>query len=182
MLELQHHLPGIMTACAAFLIGTASPGPDTLAMMGTSTSVGRRDGLALALGVVSGSFFWSVLTMLGLTALSDRDLVARPPEGTLRAPIRFFARGLTVQMSNLRAALMWVAIIALVLSPGAPAWVGVAIVVGTFALSLGLRASYAPAFSTRPMIAFYRRLRRGVQFVLGAVFGSAGLALLGSRS
>jgi len=51
------------------LIGFSRSGPNTLAVMGTSTSEGRRSGLVPGVGVAVGSFCWAVLTILGLTAL-----------------------------------------------------------------------------------------------------------------
>ncbi len=53
-----------------------SPGPNILAIMGTSMGVGRSSGLALALGVASGSFCWAVLTATGLSALLASYAVA----------------------------------------------------------------------------------------------------------
>jgi len=67
--QLTTYLPGILLAYAAFLLAIASPGPNILAVMGTSMSVGRTSGLALALGVATGSFTWALLTVLGLSAL-----------------------------------------------------------------------------------------------------------------
>lgn len=67
--QLTTYLPGILLAYSAFLLGIASPGPNILAILGTSMSAGRRSGIALALGVASGSFTWAVLTVLGLSAL-----------------------------------------------------------------------------------------------------------------
>jgi len=53
---------------AAFL-AAGSPGPATLAIAGTPMSSGRRSGLALASGVTTGSFIWSVSAAFGLGAL-----------------------------------------------------------------------------------------------------------------
>ena len=69
MTEIALYAPGIALAYAAFLLGIASPGPNVLAVMGTSMSVGRREGMALAIGVAIGSFTWAVLASAGLTAL-----------------------------------------------------------------------------------------------------------------
>ena len=69
MADLSTYLPGILLAYAAFLLAIASPGPNILAVIGTSMSVGRKSGIALALGVASGSFTWAVLTVAGLSAL-----------------------------------------------------------------------------------------------------------------
>jgi len=69
MQDVGQYLPGIILAYSAFLLAIASPGPNILAVIGTSMSVGRRSGMALALGVALGSFCWAFLTAFGLTAL-----------------------------------------------------------------------------------------------------------------
>lgn len=69
MEQLPIYLPGIILAYSVFLIAIASPGPNILAVIGTSMSVGRSSGIALALGVAAGSFTWAVLTVSGLSAL-----------------------------------------------------------------------------------------------------------------
>lgn len=68
-MEFTTYLPGILLAYSAFLLGISSPGPNVLAILGTSMSAGRKSGVALALGVSCGSFVWAVLTVLGLSAL-----------------------------------------------------------------------------------------------------------------
>jgi threonine efflux protein len=69
MEQISEYLPGILLAYSAFLLGIASPGPNILAVIGTSMSVGRPSGVALAIGVATGSLTWALLTVLGLSAL-----------------------------------------------------------------------------------------------------------------
>lgn len=69
METLLQYLPGILLAYSAFLLGIASPGPNILSIIGTSMSVGRQSGMALALGVSFGSLLWALLTAFGLSAL-----------------------------------------------------------------------------------------------------------------
>jgi len=69
MHEISTYLPGILLAYSAFLLAIASPGPNILAVMGTSMAVGRPSGIALAFGVATGSFTWAVLTVIGLSAI-----------------------------------------------------------------------------------------------------------------
>ena len=76
MSELAIFLPGIALAYSAFLLSIMSPGPNILAILGTSMSAGRRPGLALALGVATGSFCWAVLTASGLSVLLSTYAVA----------------------------------------------------------------------------------------------------------
>jgi len=59
-------------AYTAFLLAIASPGPNILAVIGTSMSMGRASGIALSLGVASGSFTWAVLTVVGLSAILSK--------------------------------------------------------------------------------------------------------------
>ncbi len=69
MQDFTLYLPGILLAYTAFLLAIASPGPNILAVIGTSMAVGRASGIALALGVASGSFSWAILTVFGLAAI-----------------------------------------------------------------------------------------------------------------
>ncbi|MEO1066755.1 MAG: LysE family translocator [Pseudomonadota bacterium] len=67
--DIYTYLPGILLSFSAFLLSIASPGPNILAINGTSMAVGRREGLALSTGIAMGSFTWAVLTVMGLSAL-----------------------------------------------------------------------------------------------------------------
>lgn len=207
------YLPGIMLAYAAFLLAIMSPGPNILAVIGTSMSVNRHSGIALALGVAGGSFCWAVLTVLGLSAViasyawtltaikivggfyllwlayqafrsaaSKHDIEAKLLAGGPRRPLGYLRRGFTIQMSNPKAALAWVAIISLGLQDGAPLWVGLVIVVGTAVLSTIIHCVYAVVFSTSAMVRFYAKARRWIQGALGAFFVFAGLKLLTTRT
>jgi len=213
MSDVALYLPGILLSYSAFLLAIASPGPNILAVIGTSMGVNRRSGMALALGVATGSFTWAVLTVFGLSALlasyasaliaikifgglyllwlaykafksavSSHDIEAIELAGGRRTPWGYLRRGYVIQMTNPKAALAWIAIISLGLQNGAPVWVGAAIVLGTFALSISIHLVYAVAFSTPVMVRLYGRARRGIQGVLGTFFAYAGIRLLTDRS
>ncbi len=210
--QISVYLPGIILAYTAFLLSIMSPGPNILAIMGTSMSIGRSSGIALALGVASGSFCWAMLTVTGLAALlasfavaltaikivgglyllwlayksfraaaARHDIEARTLDGESLSPRGYYLRGLTIQMTNPKAALAWIAIISLGLQAGAPIWVGVSIVAGTTILSVVIHCVYAMAFSTKPMVQLYGKARRWIQGTLSAFFAFAGLKLLSSR-
>lgn len=210
--QISVYLPGILLAYSAFLLAIASPGPNVLAVIGTSMSVGRRSGIALALGVAAGSFVWALLAALGLSALlaayayaitlikiagglyllwlaykafrsaaSAHDIHATTLSGATRSPLGYATRGFTIQMTNPKAALAWIAIMSLGLHEDAPLWVALSIVIGTSVLSVVIHCVYALAFSTPVMVRFYSKARRWIQATLGAFFALAGIKLLTSR-
>src|SRR5258705_11071158 len=89
--QISIYLPGILLAYATFFIGIASPGPNVLAIIGTSMSVGRRSGIALALGVAAGSFCWAMLASYAAapTVLKIAGGLYLPPRPRPSKPGRF---------------------------------------------------------------------------------------------
>lgn len=69
MNDILPYLPQLTVGWTAYLIATASPGPAILAIIATSVSQGRKAGLALAFGVLTGSYIWAILTASGLSAV-----------------------------------------------------------------------------------------------------------------
>ncbi len=69
MENMSPYLAGIVLSYGAFLMAIASPGPNVLAVIGTSMAVNRRCGMALAMGVATGTLTWAMLTAIGLSAL-----------------------------------------------------------------------------------------------------------------
>jgi threonine efflux protein len=212
MEQISTYLPGIGLAYSAFLLSIMSPGPNVLAIMGTSMSVGRPQGLALGLGVAAGSFCWAMVTATGLSAVlanvavaltaikiagglyllwlaykafrsaaSTRDVSATTLTNAPITSLGFFRRGLTIQMTNPKAALAWIAIISLGIQADAPLWVAAVIVIGTTILSIVIHTLYAVLFSSAPMVRMYAQARRLIQGALGAFFVFAGVKLLTSR-
>ncbi len=53
----------------AYIIGAASPGPSNMRIMGIAMDQGRRAGLIIAAGVISGSFFWGAMAETGVSAI-----------------------------------------------------------------------------------------------------------------
>ncbi len=211
MTEFQEYLPGVLLSLSAVTLALMSPGPNIMAVIGTSMSVGRKQGIALALGVASGTFLWVSFAVLGFTAVisqyaivmmalkilgglyllwlgfkafrsaaSHNDMSANAIR--LNGSSAYFKRGLTVQMTNPKAALATLAIVSIGVHAGAPVWVGSSIVIGATLLSIGGHIMYAIAFSTKPMVALYARARRFIEAALGAFFCTMGIKLLSDRS
>ena len=54
---------------SAGIVASASPGPATLGIAGTSMRDGRAAGVILAFGIIAGSFIWSVTAAFGVGAI-----------------------------------------------------------------------------------------------------------------
>jgi threonine efflux protein len=194
----------------AALIATASPGPATLAIAGTSMASGRRAGLALAAGVTTGSLAWSVAAAAGLSAVmlangwvfellryagagyllflafkSARSAL-RPSDLTMQeiaAPSlrSAYRRGLLLHLTNPKAILFFGALY----SVGVPAGVApetLALVIAAVGLqSLLLFHGYALLFSSPPLAAGYAKLRRWFEAVFAVAFAAAGLKILTAK-
>ena len=203
--QFSTYLPGIILAHTAVLLALMSPGPNILAVIGTSMGVGRREGIALALGVGCGTFLWVSLAVVGFTAviatyagvmkglkilgglyllwLGYKALRSAVSTKDVRTTIvsldgrwiSYFVRGLTVQMTNPKAALAMIAIVSLGVHSSAPVWVSASIVIGTTTLSLCAHLLYAVTFSTKLMVALCTSARRVIEAALGAFFCAMGL-------
>lgn len=57
------------TAYVIYFVGTASPGPANIAIIQNALSYGRPGGVATALGVVTGSVMWGLVSAFGLGAV-----------------------------------------------------------------------------------------------------------------
>ncbi|MDO6705839.1 LysE family translocator [Photobacterium sp. 1_MG-2023] len=64
----------VLIAYSTYCIGTLSPGPANLAIMGTSMASGRSAGLAIAFGVITGSVMWGVIAAFGLGTAVHRSV------------------------------------------------------------------------------------------------------------
>ncbi|MBN8189788.1 LysE family translocator [Salipiger thiooxidans] len=210
-MENINHLLVVFTA---YVIAAGSPGPSNLRIMGVAMNHGRKAGLALAAGVITGSLIWGVSAATGVSALLARYAEAlivlkifggiyllylavraarsamTPDAATSSMPARtdtapssatLYRQGLIMHLANPKAVLAWIALVTLGLGPDA-SWREVStILAGCAVLSVTIFGGYALVFSTAPMVRVYRRARRGIEGVLAAFFGFAGLRLLFSR-
>jgi len=202
---MNEHLPSLFLALGIFSVGFISIGPNILAVIGTSMQSGRRQGIALASGIGIGSGLWATLTVAGLSALISNYAgavialkifgaaylswlayksfrSAATPGNAVSTKVgngkNLFWRGLTIQMTNPKAALQWIAVVAIGLGPDAPLWVGVSLIVSATLMSLIGHIAYAVTFSTDTVIVFYRKVRRWIDGALGAIFTFAAYKLV----
>ncbi|AJC19480.1 LysE family translocator [Pandoraea pulmonicola] len=209
----------LLIAYTAYFVGTASPGPSNLAIMSIAANHGRKPALTFALGVISGSLFWAIVAMLGVSATLlaySHFLVAiklfggayllwlafksgraalRPSnpadrngatsafpadaDGTLSLR-RLYLRGALLHLTNPKAVLVWMSIVAL--SSGPDGAMPTLVVPGCAAIGMAVFCGYAVLFSTRAARRLYLRVRRWLDGCLAVVFGVAGWQLLISRT
>jgi threonine/homoserine/homoserine lactone efflux protein len=194
---------------AAAFVASASPGPATLAIAGTSMGGGRASGLALASGITTGSFVWSISAALGLGAVmlanawvfeviryfgaaylmylaykSARSALSpkdmKVKSMTGRRPA-LFTKGLLLHLTNPKAILFFGSLYSLGVPLGATIQ-DLAIVIGAVGLqSLLVFHGYAVLFSSQAMTRQYVRLRRWFEGAFAIGFGTASFKILTAR-
>lgn len=201
-------LSQLSIAWGAYVLATASPGPAVMAIIGTAVSSGRTAGLSFALGVLTGSITWAVLTCLGVSAL----IRAHPGAmlifqliggsyliwlayGSLKKALspnhlvvnrhagtiplhRHYMRGYGLHLTNPKAILNWIMLASLAVPVGAPVGVTVFFVVVCMLLGLAIFTSFALIFSIPAVHQAYIRLRRPIEGAIAVLFGLAGIMLL----
>lgn len=198
------NLPVILFA--AFL-AAGSPGPATLTIAGTSMSSGRTAGLALASGVTTGSFVWSVSAAFGLGAIMAANAwlfevfryvgaaylgwlalkAARSAWMGTRlstrplppiAPARAYAKGLALHLTNPKAVLFFGALYAIGIPPGTPPGALVTVILAVGIQSLIMFHLYALIFPSAPMTMLYARAKRGFETFFALSFGAIAFTVL----
>lgn len=201
------HLPLIL---AAALLASASPGPATLAIAGTSMKAGRKFGLAVAAGILTGSLVWSTAAACGLSAVMLANawifeamrwfgagylifLALKSARSALTPGVpklhgiaqtslkRAFLSGLGLHLTNPKAILFFGALYAV----GVPAD-ATPLDLATVILAIGLQSTivfhgYALLFSSAPVARGYFRLRRWFEGAFALGFGYAGVKILTAR-
>ncbi len=169
-----------LAMAAGVAIGSATWGVLTAA--GLSALVTTYAWSLVLLKIAGGLFLLWLAYKAFRAAASDQDVAAPALERGDRRTSAHFARGVGIHLTNPKAALAWIAIIAIGLPADAPPAVAAIIVVGGFLMSFAVNGAYALAFSTPVMVRFYGRARRVIQSVMGTVFAFAGIRLLLTRA
>jgi len=198
----------LLLAYTAYLVGTASPGPSNLAIMSTAANHGRKAALVFSMGVISGSMFWAAVAMLGVSAAlvawaqfivavkifgglyllwlafkSARTALVTTVASSLKTEqvqtlSRFYVRGALLHLTNPKAILVWVSIVAL--STNGSGATHIAVVPGCALIGCLVFSGYALLFSMDSVRRMYVRARRAMEGCLAVVFGFAGIRLLAS--
>jgi threonine/homoserine/homoserine lactone efflux protein len=191
----------------AALMVMASPGPATLAIAGASMASGRRQGLATALGVTTGSVMWSVLAAYGLGAvmvsnawvfgilkylgaayllfLAFKSAVSatRPHKaeivGVEQASFgTAYAKGLALHLTNPKAILFFGPLYSIGIPVGTPFQSLFTIIALLGIMAACIFLCYGIVFSSPAIVRGYTRLRRWFDGVFAVFFGAAALKIL----
>nr|WP_240158433.1 LysE family transporter [Pantoea sp. Tr-811] len=187
------------------LLACVSPGPDFIAVT-SNALVSRKRGMGVALGTSAGITLWAVLAIVGLGVLLNTVawlydairvvgagyliymgikmlLGARRPYGDLEisrtqntstpAP----RVGLLVSATNPKAAAFFGSFFITVLPAQAPWWVLAAAVVVVTVVSFAWFSTLALMFSTDRVRAYYAKVRRPIDALMGAALVGLGLRL-----
>lgn len=199
----------LFVAIAAF-VSIASPGPATLAIMAASMNQGRRYGVSLALGVLTGSLFWSSAAAFGLGTVMQTNMwtldmirvagaayllflsyrsirsAVKPVDATITytavKKLRLaYLKGVLIHLTNPKAILFFGALYSLIIGGEADTLALSSIIFFVGVISASIFLSYAMLFSSEVVRHCYVKSKRYFEVAFGALFGIAGLRLLLSR-
>jgi len=201
------NLPIIMLA--AFL-SSISPGPATLAIASTSMSFGRKNGLALAAGIITGSWIWSISAAIGLGAIMMANtwlfeairylgaayllfLAFKSAVSALnkkqsaikltavKSAKNAYIKGLMLHLTNPKAVLFFGSLFSLGVPKNAALESLVIVICAVGLQSFVIFFSYAILFSNPKITASYQKMRRGFEAVFAVFFSIAGIKILTSH-
>ncbi len=201
----------LLPLLAGWAIAVISPGPATMAILNAALAQGRMAALAVTAGVCTGSLFWGSMAALGLGAALASNAwafsllrhggalyllwlawgaarraaqpgAAVPARGAVPvSPLRGWARGAAIHLSNPKAVFFWGSVFAVALPQDAASGDVLTLLAACIAVSITMLVGYALVFSTRRAVALYARARRGIEAGFAAMFGAAGLSILLGR-
>lgn len=190
------------------MLGQIASGPNLLAVAGAALGQGRRAAIFVALGVATAIFVWVALAAMGLAtllALYPSLLTAMKLLGggylcflalrALRAAMRAgdpafrtapadwtrlgaWRRGVLVNLTNPKSALMWAAVATFLFGSGLDAQQVMGFAPIGFASALVVYGTYGMLFSSGLGRRGYARFARRVEALFGLAFGAIGGKLL----
>jgi len=190
-------------------IAVGSPGPSVMATIGASMGGGRTKGIALALGVLTGSLTWAIIAAVGLGAamvthvwivevlryvgasyllyLAFRSLrsALSSSQNQIQARndtiARAWSRGFVMHLMNPKAAFFWGSLFAVVVPPGAPFAAVIEVGAACFLTSSAVMLAIAFIFSSKPIAQTYLASHRLFDGAFAVFFGFAGFKVLTSK-
>ncbi|ERM15324.1 LysE family translocator [Pantoea ananatis] len=201
-------MTSFFAALLVYSIGTASPGPGNLSIANAAMNYGRKAGLVLATGVISGSICWGMLTALGVSAIliSSQSFMIwlkllgaayllwlafkavrsalRPGNISARAAHQhkhlrgYYLQGLGLHLSNPKAALTWFTVTSVGLSGSATQWESCFLVATCALLGVIIFCLYALIFASRTAEKYLNRAKRSFDLVCAGFYALVAIGFL----
>ncbi|WP_456292993.1 LysE family translocator [Pseudomonas sp. AK106] len=154
-----------------------------MAATGVSAVLTQYANALTLLKILGGAYLLFLAFKAARSAMTSSEQVERAIAATPDVSgARLYQRGLLMHLTNPKALLGWVATMTLGLGAHATPQTVAVILAGCAVLSVTIFCGYAIVFSTTPMIRAYRRARRWIEGTLAAVYATAGVKLLWSRT
>ncbi len=193
---------------AGVMLAQIAPGPNLLAVAGAALGQGLRSALFVTLGVATAIFIWVTVATFGLTTLLTIFppllivmkfvgggylcfLAIKALRSALRgkstsvqanrsawSPFGAWRRGLLVNLTNPKSALMWGAITTFMFGSGLSSTQVLGFAPIGFASALLVYGTYGVLFSTNMAKRVYARFTRTIEALFGAAFGTIGGSLV----
>jgi len=201
-------LQAYLMAITAVALGQITPGPNLMAVAGAALGQGRRSALFLTLGVATAILIWVTLAALGLATLlklypslltvmkllgggylcflAVKSLAAAWRGGDPRiqalhadwTPLGAWRRGLLVNLTNPKAALLWSAVATFLFGSGLTTLQVLGFAPIGFASAVLIYGIYGVLFSSGLAKRAYARFARSVEVLFGCAFGAIGGKLI----
>ncbi|QGZ58635.1 LysE family transporter [Paraburkholderia acidiphila] len=142
-----------------------------------STAI-KKNGNVIAVKIFGGLYLLWLAFKSGRNALTPAAASALKVDRT-PALASIYSRGAMLHLTNPKAILVWVSIVAL--SSNRTGTAHIALIAGCAAIGCVVFGGYAVLFSTDSARRMYVRTRRALEGSLAVVFGIAGIRLLASR-
>ncbi len=201
-------MSSFFAALLVYSIGTASPGPGNLSIANAAMNYGRKAGLVLATGVISGSICWGMLTAMGVSAvlISSQSFmiwlkllgaayllwltfkalrsVFRPGDLSARTTRQhqnlrgYYLQGLGLHLSNPKAALTWFTVTSVGLTSSAPRWESYFLVATCALLGVIIFGLYALIFASRRAEKYLNRVQRSFDLICAGFYALVAIGFL----
>jgi threonine efflux protein len=200
------YLPRLMVLIGVWVVAVISPGPDFAATVQYATARSRRDGVLVALGIISAMSIWIISSMVGLGVLLARvswliEIIRTigalylvylgiktilhahhpaPLPSSKPAPTRGFSAwrvGFLTNISNPKALAFFSSLFVVLLPANPPLWVQAASAVLMLMIAACWFCIVACLFSLGPVTSAYRRAKRWIDYMTGGIFVALGIRL-----
>ncbi len=153
-----------------------------LVALGLTSVLLHYEPVAVAIRLLGGAYLLWLAARSARVAIAPAVPIAEAGIGARGSDTSLFLRGAAMHLTNPKAILVWLSIVALALPGDAPRDVAWMVVLGCVPIGIATFCGYAMIFSTARARQIHRRMHRPFAALLAGVFGYAGIRMLVARS